>query len=145
MKRILALAVLAVMMPSGSISHLDSNTPEVVARHQAMMFVGAQMRVLSQQARGAVPFNSEQANTSAAAIAVIALTFPHLFPEGSIVGENTDALESILENREDFKVKSEALGKAASDLSDIGSVEQLSSGLAALGQTCRSCHSLYRK
>ncbi len=148
MKSTLGIVFVATIVAVSSAAHVQNMSaamPEIFARHHVMEFIGSHMRVLSQQASGKLPFSKEETRTSSNAIAVVALTIPYLFPDESIVGQSTDAMDSILMNRDDFTSKANDLWMAATALSEVADVEQLKAGLGPVGQTCRSCHSAYRK
>lgn len=69
------------------------------------------------------------------------------FPEDSDFGE-TDAKESIWENKEDFNEQAQSLVKASEALlKQIENTETQETGkqMDAIGQSCKSCHKKYRE
>lgn len=70
-----------------------------------------------------------------------------LFPEGSDFGE-TDALDKIWSNKDDFKSKVAAAEKAASGLvaaTQSGDPGRIGQAYKAVGQSCKECHEEYRR
>ena len=58
----------------------------------------------------------------------------------------SEAKPAIWENFEDFTTKAVALENVALELStSLASVNDLGPAMAALGDTCKSCHSDYRE
>ncbi|MCW8932122.1 MAG: cytochrome c [Gammaproteobacteria bacterium] len=69
------------------------------------------------------------------------------FPEGSDFGE-TDAKESLWENKPDFNEKADALVKFSGQLVSLieqGKKEQATELLRDIGQSCKDCHKKYRE
>jgi len=69
------------------------------------------------------------------------------FPEESDFGE-TDAKESIWENKSDFNKKADELVKSSEKLVSLieqGKQKQVSELMKEVGQSCKNCHKKYRE
>ncbi len=64
MSQITPLLMILVVAASAALAHSGVKDPHVKARMDAMGALGAQTKVLSQMAKGAAPFDAEQALTA---------------------------------------------------------------------------------
>jgi cytochrome c556 len=131
-------------------------TVSAVAHQGATGIVKERMDTMSEIARNmkalAAMVKSDRVDPDAAReigsrVAEQARLFPTQFPEGSL-STVSEARAEIWTKFDDFRSKSDALAKAAVALAetapddlDRGALRQ---ALAAMGQTCKSCHESYR-
>ena len=128
-----------------ALAHADVENPTVKARMMAMTTIVENMRTLGGMAKGAAVFDLEQAKAALADIKRTAKTVPGLFKSDEM-HPKSEALPLIWSNFADFTAKSEALEDAAAQsLASFSSKDYLVPSIRALGATCRSCHSTYRK
>ena len=128
-----------------ALAHEDVENPTVKARMMAMTNIVENMRTLGGMAKGVVIFDLEQAKEALADIESIAKTVPRLF-ESDETHPKSEALPMIWTNFVDFTAKSEALENAAAQaLANFSAKDDLVPSMRALGGTCKSCHSTYRK
>lgn len=139
------VAGLVVAFAAGALAHQGVTNPAVKARMDAMSGIGAATKVLGDMAKGTTPFNQDAAQSAAAEIAALAKETPVLFkdPEEDAMSE---ALPAIWQNFDDFSKKAAAMESAAQSASQsITDLATLRAGLGQIGQTCKACHSDYRK
>ena len=136
---------LSLMIATIALAHEDVENLTVKARMIAMTTIVKNMRTLGGMAKGAVDFDLEQAKTALADIESTAKTIPGLFKSDEM-HPKSEALPVIWTKFDDFASKSNALeGAAAQALASISSKDDLVPSLRALGGTCKSCHSTFRK
>ncbi|MBT42506.1 MAG: cytochrome C556 [Idiomarina sp.] len=67
--------------------------------------------------------------------------------EGAMPGDNTDALQEIWDNWDDFKKRSEDLiadAKSLAEASTSGSLETIKPAFMAAAKNCKGCHDNYK-
>ena len=116
----------------------------IEARQNIMKFIGSQMRPLGSMSQGGIDFNANQVRISGQAIAMIAGTYPLLFPLGTESGGKTAAAQSIFDNPEGFAALAAELRSAGELVQQSGSAEQLQQSFASLAATCKACHGQFR-
>ena len=128
-----------------ALAHEDVENLTVKARMIAMTTIVENMPTLGEMAKGAVDFDLEQAKVGLVDIADKAKNVPELFKSDEM-HPRSEALPVIWTNFDDFTAKSEALTDAATKaLANFSSQDDLIPSMRALGSTCKSCHSTYRK
>ncbi|GKY88812.1 cytochrome c [Sinisalibacter aestuarii] len=118
--------------------------PEVIARKETMGLIGADVKALTQMAKGAVAFDAAAAQTAFAEIAEKAATVPVLFEPQSNTDPESDAKDAIWENWDDFVSKANNLQMAAEAGAAVDSAEALGAAMGGLGGACQACHSVYK-
>jgi cytochrome c556 len=113
------------------------------ARHEAMERVGDAMKALGGMARGQAPFDAAVVKKSATAIADNLAEAEKHFPPGSDTGK-TRAKAEIWTSRADFDRIMGDAKKAATALAAVNDEAAYKPALGALGQSCKSCHDMYR-
>ena len=136
-----ALALCAVASTAAAQEPLDS----VEARQQIMKFIGGQMRALGSMAQGRSEFNGEYVRNTGWAISAMSKSYPLLFPVGTETGGDTKALPSVFENSAKFAEMAAQLEMAGSQMQQANSLEAFQQSFTALGGTCKSCHSEFRR
>jgi cytochrome c556 len=98
--------------------------------------------------QAAIPSGDMEAiSSSALKIADWSAQMTEYFPEGSGTGD-TDARPEIWSNFDDFTNKAKSAENAARELASLaqsGHKDQLAGGVKKLGETCKTCHSSYKK
>ena len=133
----------------------DGPTPEQMAaaattdRQAVFKLLRFNIGPIIAMTRGA-PFDAELAERNGRRIAAIAPmiseTLAAMDTRG--YGVETEALDSIWDNMDDFQVKTQALVDAANDFADAASGGDMAATLGAvrgLGGTCGNCHETYRE
>jgi cytochrome c556 len=121
-------------------------TEAIQERKKAMEGVRDNLMVIGSIVKKEKPFDAEVVHASAGAIAENLARSADLFPEGSDSGDvATDAKPEIWTDREKFDSLLEASRQAAIDLQSVTAAEDLPPAMGKLGNTCKSCHDLYRK
>lgn len=129
----------------GAYAHQGVTNPAVKERMDVMSSIGDAMKVLGSMAKGAKPFDAAAAQNAAASVAKLAGTTPDVFrePEDDKMSE---ALPAIWDTFDDFTKKAKAMETAANTAAEnITDLASLRSALGQIGQTCKACHSDYRK
>lgn len=134
-----------VLVATAAFAHKNVKNPAVMARMEAMSAIAANMKTLGNFAKGATPFEATKARAAAQSIAGHAAETAQLF---AIQEDDpkSEALPSIWQNLDDFLSKSKELETLATQYStSIETLTDVKSAMSALGATCKSCHSDYRK
>ena len=117
-------------------------TPEQVveARQAAMMSNGRTLR-------NAGTLTGAEAVAAATTVLQNFTNLPHLFPEGSIVGDSK-ALPIIWEQKDDFAAIFAKAGAAAAAMlvaAQAGDTTAYAAAIQTIGGTCNECHDTYQK
>ena len=139
----LALGIAATAMAKSS--------PEEKAieyRQGAFKMIGHHFGAMAAMVKGKTEFDAEAFTKNAEAVAALSQFPINGFVDGSYEGK-TRAKKGIAENMDDFKEKLETfkveaanLAKAASDGGDLGALKP---SFGKVGQSCKACHTDYRK
>lgn len=126
-------------------AHQGVTNPAVMARMEAMSGIGDATKVLGQMVKGTQPFDQAAARSAAETIAKLAADTPDLF-RAREDDKMSEALPAIWDNFDDFANKAGVMETAAQRAStNITDLASLRSALGEIGQTCKACHSDYRK
>lgn len=136
-----ALIVLALAASVG-FANAASNADAVTARMELMKTVGAQTKILGTVARGT--FDAAAVSAAAAALHEAAIKTPAAF-EANETNAESEALPKIWENYADFTAKAEMLQAAAVLAMNATDSASLGAAMGAIGESCKACHSDYRK
>lgn len=141
-----SILILALTMITGtSLAHQGVKNPAVKARMDSMSAIKAEMKLISDMAKGLVAFEVTTAREAASEVARHGRKTPDLFRDRQD-DPVSEALPSIWETYSDFVEKSTDMEKAASKAArDINDLTSLRASLADIGRTCKACHSDYRK
>ena len=122
-----------------------TGTEAIKQRQHEMEGVRDAMMALGAIAKGQQPFDAEVVQASAAKIAGHLEQAAELFPAGSESGDvETWAKPEIWSDRENFDVTLKAAHEAAVELQAVSEAEAFPPALGKLGNSCKSCHDLYR-
>jgi cytochrome c556 len=121
----------------------------IETRQAIFKLIGNQNGPLGALNRGNTPPDLAVVARNAARIQMLADMIPDLFTANTTAATTTKtrALPAIWTGAADFKVKAEALSKAAGALADAakkGDVEATKAANTAMGRTCQGCHETYR-
>lgn len=120
----------------------------VEVRQSLLKLVRWNMGPLANMARGRAPLDIEVVETNSARIEGLFGMMDDAFATDTRGADvDTDALDSIWEEREAFAEKISAAKQAAADLNAAaaaGDEDSLVAGIGALGRTCGSCHDDYK-
>lgn len=97
--------------------------------------------------RGA-PYNADVVRHNAAKIASLATMIPDAFTVDTRENDlDTEALDEIWDNLDDFSAKASTLAERATALSEQGSTgeDAFKEAFGGLGQACKACHDNYRQ
>ena len=145
MKRSLYVIAALAFVATAALAHNGVKTPAVMARMEAMSAIAKNMKTLGEFAKGAAPFSATQAQTAASAIAQHASQTETLF-RNQETDPKSEALPAIWQNFADFTAKANELQNLATTYSTaLQTLDDLKPAMGALGATCKSCHSDYRK
>lgn len=125
-----------------------AQSPEAVAaftaRHEAMERVGDAMKALGDIAKKQAPFDAAVVKKNATTIdESLAVASKH-FTAGSEKAGKTRAKAEIWTSRADFDRLLGEARSAAAALAKVGDEAAYRPALGALGQSCKSCHDMYR-
>lgn len=117
-------------------------------RHEGMEAVGTANKILRREL-AADPPDLRAVRSAATSMAGLAAKSSAWFPKGTgpDIGE-TGAKAEIWQKPEDFTARRRAFQAAAGALdraARAGNVATIKDSYAALGQTCKGCHDLYRE
>lgn len=116
-------------------------------RRERMKQVGRAVRTLSGYGKGDVK-DARQAQQAAAVVAAMARDMPALWPAGAAEGAAGGKTKAAAwTDRRGFEAEIAGFGTASAAMTSAaatGGPAAVSSQLAALGRTCRSCHAAYQ-
>ena len=119
-----------------------STDPDAMARQTLMGTVGMNTKILGDMAGGKAEFDAAKADAAKLALVDAAGKIPVAY-KGQGTDAESEAKPEIWTNWDDFLLKAEALGKAATVL-DATTVEGVQAGMGGLGGACKDCHTKYR-
>ncbi len=120
--------------------------PPAKARQDVMETVGFSTKAAAAMVKGEQPFDPVRAELTMRAINAAATAFPHLFPEDSKTGHETEASPKIWEDREGFlKASATFQERSAKGIAAAkGGLDAFKAAFGATVKTCKSCHESYR-
>ena len=137
------VALAALFMGIG-IAAIAAQVDAIKARQALMKQNDAGGRLLSQMARGRVPFDAAKADAAFAQFADTAAKLPSLFPDNSNTGD-TKASPKIWQNKTDFDAKAAEFAKVvAENRPRVKTLDGVKAALPAVGKACDNCHDQYR-
>ena len=120
-------------------------TEAIQERQKEMDGVYEAMKAFAAIAKKEQPFDAEVVQSSAAKMAGHLAKAAELFPEGSAEGEvQTWAKPEIWNDLERFDELMESSHSAATYMQSLTEAEAFMPALGMLGNTCKTCHELYR-
>lgn len=119
-----------------------STDPDAVMRQTLMDTIGMNTKILGDMAGGKADFDAAKADAAKVALVEAAGKIPVAYT-GQGTDAESDAKPEIWTSWDDFLLKADALGKAATAL-DATTVEGVQGGMAGIGGACKDCHTKYR-
>jgi cytochrome c556 len=136
----LALGAAAALASAQSPAAIDA----FKARHAAMEQVGDAMKALGAIAKKQAPFDAAVVQKNATTIDEKLAEASKSFTPGSDKAEKTRAKAEIWTSRADFDRLMGESRTAAAALAKVSDEAAYRPALGALGQSCKSCHDMYR-
>lgn len=145
MKRILASAVAAVSLIAVS-SALAQNVAVIKERQDHLETMGKAVKEPVKMFKGEAEFELSKVQAALKVIQDKAALLPPLFPDDSKVGEDTEALPAIWENKADVESRFKKLGDDAKKAeASITDEETFQTEFKQVMGNCSGCHKKYRK
>lgn len=137
------IALAAVIIAIG-IAGVAAQVDAIKTRQALMKGNDAGGRLLSQMARGRVPFDAAKADAAFAQFADTAGKVPGLFPDNSKTGD-TKASPKVWQNKADFDAKAAEFAKVvAENRPKVKTLDGVKAALPVVGKACDNCHDQYR-
>jgi cytochrome c556 len=128
---------------------LSPDERAVMTRQSVFHLLGYYIGPLAGMARGLVPFDADTVAKGSSRIADLAPMIPDVFGRDTRGAEvDTEALDPIWDNLDDFAAKASALAEKAGALNAIatsGTEGEVKAAIGAMGQACGNCHDEYRE
>jgi cytochrome c556 len=121
----------------------DRTDPDAKARSDLMRVQGMNAGILGKMAGGETPYDAAAAEAAKAALVEAAAQIETAFMNPGGEDPASESKPEIWTNWEDFLVKANALGAAASAM-DTSSAETIGAGMGPIGAACTDCHKVYR-
>ena len=117
----------------------------IAERKALMKTVGFSTKMAGAMVKGEAPFDAVKAELAMRAINAAATGLPHLFPESSKTGGETEASPKIWEDMSGFLKQADSLresaGQAIEAAKDAGTFK---TAFGEVTKNCKSCHEAYR-
>lgn len=141
---IFALGLAAIS--TAALAHQGA-TGVVRQRMEAMKDTATQMKTIAAMVKGESAMDTEAVAAAAVTISRHAEKIPELFPQGSI-SKPSEALPEIWTTWDDFTARADRLAERARNFAGIAGSDAeahvMAAAFAAMGETCRNCHTRYR-
>ncbi len=145
MKKQSVVLTVLLCLATGALAHQGVKNAAVKARMDAMSAIGKNMKVLGGMAKGETPFDPVAIHYALEKIEEHAANTPGLF-KAQETDPKSESKPAIWTDFPDFTRKANALETVAAGLSrKIDTAKDLGPALNSLGETCKSCHELYRE
>lgn len=141
------LAVAAGAALLGASVGASAQAPEIAARQELMKANGGAMRTLVPMVRGEAPWNAAAAGQAAATVQRDAERSPALFATPASAASSA-ALPAIWERKAEFDAMFARQREVAGNLVRLAAANDeagFKAAFPALGQTCGTCHTPFRK
>lgn len=142
MRSAIAGFALTMALTGMALAHAGTKDPTVKAWMANMKSISAETKVLGQMARRQTAFDAGAANVALARIAEHARDIPALF-ETPADDPSSEARDLIWSDWERYTAEADRLTELAS-AARIADPADLRPVVADIGQTCKSCHEIYR-
>lgn len=145
----LLLSALALIGISTTVANAAEADEKAVEYRQAVLRVmGVNLGPMVMMMRGARPYDAQEVTLRATRIHQMSQMVEEAFDRdtSSAEGLQTEALDKIWDNGEDFAMKIAALGEASLALSKAPADEgSFKAAFSKLGQACKGCHDNYKQ
>ncbi len=139
----LVLTLALTAFGGGALAHSGVTNPAVMARMDAMSAIAADVKALTQMARGEVAFDADAVAARMQTIAATGAEVPALF-EDPETDPKSEASPAIWVSYPEFTQRAVAMIEAARAGAGAADEFELQEALGALGQTCKSCHGSFK-
>ncbi|GLS88709.1 hypothetical protein GCM10010873_36830 [Cypionkella aquatica] len=130
------------VVAGAAFAETEATDPIVIGHQDLMKSIAGASKVLGGMASGSTAYDAAAAEAAKALLIKDAADIAVKFKEpGS--DPASGAKPEIWTNWEDFVVKANALGTAATAL-DVASADSIKAGMGAVGGACKDCHTTYR-
>lgn len=143
MKKTLTASALLIAA-TAALAHTGVKDPHVMARMEGMKRMADSAKSVGLILRGEAPFEPATIAKAGAVLQAEAENIPTLFRTPAD-DPKSEARPAIWENWADFQARSAEGAAAAAALVTVSSPEDLRAAFAQVGETCKSCHELYRE
>lgn len=113
-------------------------------RQATMKHVGQTMKESSAFTAAATPFDAAKVKSLMDAVSADAKKLKGLYPANSATDPKTEADPKIWQNRADFDKRLAEMGSLALAAEKAKDADSFKPAFKALGDTCKSCHDVYR-
>lgn len=140
-----SMLVLSTLIVAGS-AWAATEADLVKYRENGMDVLGGHMGSIAAIVKGEVPYTADLAS-HAQGLAAQAKLVKGAF-ETRAMDDETEALEKIWDDWDDFAEKADALEKAADEFAVVaasGDMAAVRAKLGAVGKACKSCHDKYKE
>lgn len=144
MRRTALFIAATVGLATVAVAHEGVKNPAVMARMEGMKLIAQHTKVLGDMAKGARPFNAEEAQAAARALAAEAARVPALF-EAEEDDPKSEAKPAIWFDYAAFTAEANALIDAANGATGLKTSGDIIKVMQAIGATCSSCHKSFRE
>ena len=143
---VLVSTIVALSIISGNLSaHSDVLNKDVAARMKVMSEIAKNMSVLGKMLKKKDPFDKDKAVSAVEAIESLAVETPKVFKKREM-HPKSEAKLTIWEDFEAFTKIANKLSVDAKQITEnLQSFDDIRPALINLSQSCKSCHSRFRK
>ena len=146
--KVLKSLVLAGVLLSSANLYADERTQALIDTRQGLLKVmGFYIGPMVAMARQQMPYDADMVKANATKMAELAAMIPDVFRVDTSASDiETEALDKIWSDMDDFNAKAAALAEKASALAASTAEGQSAFGSAfgATGGACKACHDNYR-
>jgi cytochrome c556 len=150
-KFVTAGVVSLLLLTSGAASAADADERAQAAaetRQGLLKVVVSYFGPILGMVRQQIPYDGEVVQSNASNIATLLPMIPHVFKsDTSAFDLETEALDNIWQDFDEFSAKAAASAQAAADLAAAAEQDQGAAvkAFGALGASCKACHDDYRQ
>ncbi|SMX49908.1 c-type cytochrome [Maliponia aquimaris] len=139
------LALTLIALGTAALAHTGVQNRDVMARMVVMSTIGDQMKLIGSMAKGEAAFDADAVNAALIEIAAQSAQIPSMF-ETKALDPKSEALPAIWERFDSFTKQAREAESVAERLAGtVTAVDDLGPVLAQVGETCKACHTTFRK
>ncbi|HEY2750550.1 cytochrome c [Phenylobacterium sp.] len=143
-RTVLCAAVAGVGLALGLLCTAASAGNPVEDRQATMKQVGQTMKEASAYTSAQAPYDAAKVKTLMDGVVGGAKKLTGLYPANTAADPKTSADPKIWENKADFDKRLAEMGTLAAAAAKAKDTDGFKPAFKALGETCKSCHDLYR-
>lgn len=139
----IAVGAFLAAFTAGGVAGADAPTK---VRQDVMKTVGFSAKTAAGMVKGETPYDPVKAELAMRAVHAAAVAFPHLFPEDSKSGDDTEAAPKIWEDMKGFVHLAEELQEHAAEAAEAAKKgpDEFREEFVETTKYCKECHSSYR-